>query len=165
MRDFKRIADDLRSNQTADGPVQDRLIRLAAAPPGVPQGGARQLRILVVDDVDMNRKLLRTILSDFGHVVVEATDGAKAIEAAFAERFDLILMDVHMPKLDGPSTSRAIRGGTGPNVGTPILALTADARALQIAECEAAGMDGYLTKPISLADLLAAVASLDGSED
>lgn len=148
-----------------DTPSQDRLIKLAAAPPGAPEIGARALRILVVDDVPLNRKLLRTILSDFGHIIVEATDGPTAIETAFSERFDLILMDVHMPQLDGPSAARAIRGGTGPNVATPILALTADARPLQIAECEAAGMDGYLTKPISLADLLAAVASLDGSQD
>lgn len=165
MRDFKRIAADLWSMSNNDGPSQDRLIRLAAAPPGVPDGGARSLRILVVDDVPLNRKLLRTILSDFGHTIVEATDGPAAIEAAFTDLFDLILMDVHMPQLDGPSAARAIRGGTGPNAGTPILALTADARPLQIAECEAAGMDGYLTKPISLADLLAAVASLDGSQD
>ena len=112
----------------------------------------------------MNRKLLRTILSDFGHTIVEASDGPGAIETALTERFDLILMDVHMPQLDGPSAARAIRGARGPNAATPILALTADARPQQIDECEAAGMEGYLTKPISLADLLAAVASLDGPE-
>jgi CheY-like chemotaxis protein len=165
VRDFKRIADDLRSMPNTDGPPGDRLIRLAAAPPDVPQGTARRLRILVVDDVELNRKLLRTILADFGHTIIEAGDGPTAIEMAFSERFDLILMDVHMPQLDGPSAARAIRGGAGPNVATPILALTADTRSAKIAECTAAGMDGYLTKPISLADLLAAVASLDGPQD
>lgn len=164
MRDFKRIAADLWSLSNSDAPSRDRLIRLAAAPTGAPKEGARALRILVVDDVPMNRKLLRTILSDFGHTIVEASDGPGAIETALTERFDLILMDVHMPQLDGPSAARAIRGARGPNAATPILALTADARPQQIDECEAAGMEGYLTKPISLADLLAAVASLDGPE-
>jgi len=143
------------------GPDGGRLIRLAPAPLEPPARPLRALDILAVDDLAVNRKLLTAILASTGHRVIEAASGPAAVEVALTTRFDLILMDVHMPRMDGPSAVRIIRAAAGPNAGTPILALTADARPEQIAECARAGMNGYLTKPISLAELLGAVASLD----
>jgi PAS domain S-box-containing protein len=122
--------------------------RLAAsAAPSVAVPG-RSLRVLAVDDVATNRLLLTALLRELGHLPVTAEDGVKAVEAAGQERFDLILMDLHMPGMDGFMATRAIRAGGGPNVGTPIVALTADVLPETAAACREAGMDGHLTKPI-----------------
>ena len=116
------------------------------------------LRLLVVDDLAVNRELARAILTPFGHDVVEAGGGQEALAAADAEVFDLILMDLQMPGLDGMSATRAIRAGDGPNRATPILALSADVLAGQQAACRAAGMNDHIAKPIDVADLLSKVA-------
>ena len=152
-----------RPNISLDDAAEERLIRLAPAPPGA--NAKRYLRILVVDDLVVNRKLLSAILASSGHSVTEAANGPEAIEAAGLAPFDLILMDLHMPRMDGAAAARAVRAIAGPNRATPILALTADTRPEQVAVCMQAGMDGYLTKPISLADLLATVDALDVVED
>ncbi len=126
---------------------------------------SRPLNILVVDDVAVNRELLRTILTSCGHEIQEAPGGTEAIEAALANPFDIILMDVHMPGVDGLAATRAIRTNDGPNGQTPIIALTADARPEQVVECTKAGMSAYLTKPISVVALLTAMADLSRPAD
>ena len=117
------------------------------------------LRLLVVDDNQANRELAKAILTPFGVEVAQAVDGQAAIEAASREPFDVILMDLRMPGLDGPSAANAIRAGSGPNRDAPILAFSADAD-LERFENAASGFDGIVRKPIATQDLLAALANL-----
>ena len=115
-------------------------------------------RLLLVDDVAINRQLVRTILGGFGHDIVEAGSGAEAVELARGAPFDLILMDVQMPGMDGLTATRAIRTTAEPNRRTPIIAFSANVLADQLAACRAAGMNDHIAKPINLADLVAKVA-------
>jgi signal transduction histidine kinase/HPt (histidine-containing phosphotransfer) domain-containing protein/ActR/RegA family two-component response regulator len=124
--------------------------RAAAAPPGA-------LRILVVDDVAMNRDITGSFLRAAGHAVDCADDGAPAVAAASAEDYDVILMDLRMPEMDGFEATRRIRALPGRHGQVPIIALTAQAFAEQIDECWRAGMVGHLAKPFSQAALLAAL--------
>ncbi len=118
-------------------------------------GPATPARILVVDDVAENRELVRLLLDFMGHGVEEAAGGEEACRLAQAERFDLILMDMQMPKVDGLAASRRIRASGGPNADTPILAFTANVLGDQVEQCLAAGMNDHISKPI-LADELTA---------
>ena len=120
----------------------------------------RAPRILVVDDHPANREVARLMLTALGCSVFEAADGDEAIDMAEAYAFDLILMDVRMPRVDGLAATRAIRGLTGPAARVPILAVTADAMPADIARCLAAGMDAHLAKPISHTALYAAMERL-----
>jgi CheY-like chemotaxis protein/nitrogen-specific signal transduction histidine kinase len=113
--------------------------------------------ILVVDDVSVNRDLVRALLSPFGHTFEDADSGPAAVEAAGRTRFDLILMDLQMPGMDGLAATRLIRSQPGPNQGAPIIALSADVMPDRIAACEAAGMDDHLAKPIDPRQLLTKV--------
>jgi signal transduction histidine kinase/ActR/RegA family two-component response regulator len=117
-----------------------------------------QAQVLLVDDHPMNRELGQTLLSLAGCAVTTAEDGAQALAAAQSGRFDVILMDVHMPVMDGLAAARAIRALPSPAGTTPIIALTADALPDQIARCRAAGMDDHVAKPIRGDELLAAIA-------
>ena len=119
----------------------------------------RPLRVLVVDDHPANREVARLMLAAIGCEVAIACDGDEAIDLAAAEPFDLILMDVRMPRVDGLAATRAIRQ-TGNAV--PILAVTADAMPEDAARCLAAGMDAHLAKPISHHALYAAMETLLG---
>ena len=106
------------------------------------------ISILAVDDNAMNRLVLKTILEQFGLAATFAENGPQAIGFAKAQVYDLILMDIHMPEMDGLTATREIRRGSGPNVATPIIALTADTLPEQIGRCHAAGMVKHLAKPI-----------------
>ena len=119
----------------------------------------RGLRILVVDDVTLNRMTARALLLHAGHVVDEAEDGPAAL-AAMAHRPlpDIVLMDQSMPGMDGNTVARHIRAMPGPASQVPILAVTANALPEDIDASLAAGMDGYVVKPIELKLLLAAIA-------
>ncbi len=114
------------------------------------------LRILVAEDNAVNQAIVIRLLSQAGHHVVCVDDGQKALDAWRRERFDLILMDMQMPVMDGLSAVRAIRRAEV-DAHIPIIALTAHARAEDREECFAAGMDGYLSKPVSIAELEAAI--------
>lgn len=118
----------------------------------------RAARVLLVDDHPMNRELGKALLTLAGCDVVTADDGAQALEAVQADSFDLVLMDVHMPRMDGLTATRAIRALPGPLAAIPIIALSADVLPEQIARCRAAGMDDHVAKPIRREDLIAAVA-------
>lgn len=112
------------------------------------------MKILVADDNETNRLVARTILEEAGHSVVEVCDGVAALNAARDDLYDLILMDVSMPELDGLSAARAIRKLPGRHAAVPLLALTAHAMPGDRERCIAAGMDDHIAKPINRAALL-----------
>jgi len=114
-------------------------------------------RILVVDDHPTNREVARLMLAPLGCEIFEAEDGIEAVQMASATPYDLILMDVRMPRMDGLAATRAIRALPPPHGRTPILAITADAMPEDVGRCLAAGMDGHLAKPITHAALFAAI--------
>ena len=116
------------------------------------------LRLLVTDDNPINRELVRVMLAPHGVEITEAEHGEAAVELANASPFDVILMDIRMPGLDGPTAARRIREGGGPNDITPILAFTAnDADSLAIGGAAAGLFDGHIGKPISPLELIATV--------
>ncbi len=112
-------------------------------------------KVLVVEDHPVNRMLLRTFLQGCGHTVVIAEDGALGLAAAQIEAFDLILMDVNMPVMDGLTATRALRSRPGPNRGTPLAVLSASARSEDHQAGLDAGADMYLDKPVDFQALAA----------
>ena len=117
--------------------------------------------MLVAEDNPVNQLLATKLLQKLGHSVVTAANGREAIERLRTHAPDLILMDVQMPEMDGFEATAAIRAGeAGTGQRTPIVALTAHALQGYREECVRAGMDGYLTKPIALADLAQALADV-----
>lgn len=109
----------------------------------------RSLRTLLVDDHPANRLVLRMMMEAAGSEIVEAVDGLDAITAAAAQDFDLILMDVRMPRLDGLEAAQRIRSLTTPSASAVILGVTADAMPEDVVSCRDAGMDGHLAKPVT----------------
>ena len=119
----------------------------------------RPLRILLVEDNPVNQKVAEYMLSKHGHEVVTAANGKIALALLEQQAFDLALMDVQMPEMDGLEATAQIRAREQSNGGhLPILALTANAMVGDRERCLQAGMDGYLTKPVQSHVLLAAVA-------
>ncbi len=114
--------------------------------------------ILVVDDVAMNRDIAAAMLQAAGHHVVCAEGGVEAVAIASKTVFDVILMDVRMPGMDGLEASRRIRALDGVYADVPIVAMTAQAFTEQIEQCRSAGMDGHVSKPFDQAALLQRVA-------
>jgi signal transduction histidine kinase/CheY-like chemotaxis protein len=129
------------------------------AAPGAPvKPAGRRLRVLLAEDNPVNQRLARTLLEKQGHTVLLAHNGREALARAQAESFDVILMDVQMPEMDGLAATAAIREietGTGAHV--PIVGVTAHAMKGDRERCLAAGMDGYVSKPIRPAALFAAI--------
>lgn len=115
------------------------------------------VRVLVADDHPANRELVRLFLAGVGAEVSEACDGQQAAEMAAEMPYDVILMDMRMPNLDGPGALRAIRGQPGPNDVTPILAFTADAGAEADGAFIAMGFQDVVSKPVTPAALITAV--------
>lgn len=113
--------------------------------------------ILVVDDHPVNREVARIMLEAFGCEVVEVGDGQEAVNAVARQPFDLVLMDVRMPGMDGLEATRRIRALSHPHAAVPVVAMTADAMPEDVAGCLAAGMNAHMAKPISQAGLLAMV--------
>lgn len=106
------------------------------------------LRVLVAEDNAVNQLLAVRLLEKRGHRVVVANNGREAIDELKKQAFDLILMDVQMPEMDGLEATKAIRNGEKNGARLPVIALTAHAMKGDEDRCLAAGMDGYLTKPI-----------------
>ncbi|WP_237213768.1 ATP-binding protein [Falsiroseomonas oryziterrae] len=127
---------------------------------GAARAAGESLRVLVADDVAANRMVARAMLVAAGHRVDAASDGAEALAAAGQADYDVILMDVQMPGMDGLDATRHIRALPGRRGRVPVLAVTASALPEQIAACQAAGMDGHLSKPIDREALLAAITRL-----
>jgi CheY-like chemotaxis protein/anti-sigma regulatory factor (Ser/Thr protein kinase) len=119
----------------------------------------RPVRLLLVEDVAVNRELVKTVLAPFDIEIETAEDGVQAIEAFRQNGYDLVLMDVQMPVMDGLTATRRIRALPMPAAATtPIVAMTANVLPDQIARCVEAGMDDHLGKPMKPADLLSAIA-------
>ncbi|MBS7788949.1 response regulator [Roseococcus sp. SDR] len=114
-------------------------------------------RILLAEDGKANQLVAAAILRKAGYTVELARDGAEAAAAAESSDYDLILMDVRMPLMDGYAATRAIRAVPGPRGRVPIIAMTASVMPGDTERCTAAGMDGHLPKPLGKAELLAAV--------
>jgi CheY-like chemotaxis protein/HPt (histidine-containing phosphotransfer) domain-containing protein len=118
--------------------------------------------VLIVDDTEMTCEIAEAFLRSASYNVTCVHSGAEAITAVATKDFQVVLMDVRMPGMDGLEATRRIRALEGPRGHVPIVALTALAFADQIAECREAGMDGHLAKPFNPDTLLAAVrAQLD----
>ncbi len=111
-------------------------------------------RILLAEDTDVNARLLVAVLEKSGYQVTVAIDGEQAVKFGEIGDFDLILMDVNMPVVDGLEATRRLRAGASPMRAVTILALTADDDPAMQRRCIEAGMDGYLTKPINMETLL-----------
>jgi two-component system, sensor histidine kinase len=125
----------------------------AASPtllPLAPSGGPRPLNLLVAEDNEVNCEVLAAMVAHLGHEAQFAHDGRAAVQAVQHGDFDLVLMDLHMPELDGMAATRAIRALTGNKASLPIIALTADAYAETRVRCFDAGMNGFLSKPVTL---------------
>ncbi|MDP3852792.1 PAS domain S-box protein [Phenylobacterium sp.] len=120
------------------------------------------LRVLVVEDNATNRMIVTKLLENLGAAVETAADGLLGVEAAARGGFELILMDVQMPGIDGLEASRRIRALGGPVASTPIVALTANVLSHQRQAYLEAGMDGVVGKPISPSALLAEISRLSG---
>ena len=118
----------------------------------------RATRILLVEDLPMNQELACTILRRAGHSVDVANDGIEAISAVQEGVYDVILMDIQMPRMDGVSATRWIRQLPGPAKDTPIIAMTANALPEQVRAFRQAGMDDYVAKPFKQQDLHDAIA-------
>jgi signal transduction histidine kinase/FixJ family two-component response regulator len=141
---------------------QGRLEQESAAAPAA----HRALRILLVDDNATNRQVAKLFLAQLRCEITEAVNGAEALERLAAQAFDLVLLDVHMPVMDGCETIRRIRASTETWAALPVIALTADAMEGDRERFVAMGMTDYLAKPIDRRLLLAkihAATSKDGA--
>ncbi len=149
---------EIDAGSLADVPMQPTPQSDALAYESVPTRNSANLlantKILVVEDGPTNRKLIRAILEGVGVSVDTAENGQVGVQIAQQEQFDLILMDMQMPVMDGYSAARRLREL---GVDTPIIALTAHAMKGDESKCRASGCDGYLTKPISPDRLLAGI--------
>ncbi len=127
------------------------------ATPTVAETEDQPLRLLVVDDHDINRRAVQLILQPLGCEITTAADGMIALERCQEAVFDVIFMDVRMPELDGRETTRRLRAGSGPNAATPVVAVTADTAPEDVAACQAAGMAYFVSKPLTPPALIGAL--------
>ena len=128
-------------------------VQPATSPGATARMQRRPLKILVVEDNLVNQILANELLRERGHAVVQARDGKEALHTLRNETFDLVLMDVLMPVMDGEEATRRIRNGEAGDPGVPIVALTAHALKGDREKFLAAGMDAYLAKPIKTEEL------------
>jgi two-component system, sensor histidine kinase len=171
----KRVAQAMRGSVTVESkPGEGSTFRLAvlvehatapdaanAAAAQVRAGRTRALRILCVEDNPYGRVILNTILTELGHKVDFAASGAAAVEAVARGGYDLVLMDVILPDVDGLEATRRIRALAGDVARTPVIGISGRAAPGDEVTARAAGMDAYVMKPVSpsqLAEVIAATA-------
>ena len=144
------------------GPVQflNRGFRIQFWPDTRNKIGRQLSRVLAAEDNEVNRRVLAAFLEPLGADLVIACDGEEALEAFERGPFDLVLMDIQMPRLDGVEATKAIRARERESGANPtrIVALTANAMAHQVETCLNAGMDDHLAKPLTQAALLRLIA-------
>lgn len=121
------------------------------------EANPRALKVLAVDDFAMNRELMAILLEPFDVRITEASNGSEAVEAADRTAFDVILMDLQMPVMDGLTATREIRANSRLNRATPVLAVTANVLRQQVEACLAAGMNDHIGKPIEPDDFLSKI--------
>jgi two-component system chemotaxis response regulator CheY len=119
-------------------------------------------RVLVVDDGTLIRLYYRETLEAAGFEVAEAINGIEALEKILSERFDLVIVDINMPKMDGMSFLRALRGQEGPAGALPALVISSESGERDAAAARVAGANFYLVKPVAAPDLVLHVAVLTG---
>jgi CheY-like chemotaxis protein len=131
---------------------------IAPPPPAPLPRPAGPPRLLIAEDLSINRELLAALFKDSGYRIDLVADGAAAVEAVKAGDYDLVLMDVQMPEMDGLEASRIIRAMPPPRGDLPILALTAGSSDEERRDCRDAGMNGHIGKPYERDLLLRQVA-------
>jgi two-component system sensor histidine kinase/response regulator len=140
------------------------LLDLGVLTPAAQPRTSRRLKVLLVEDNVVNRRLVTVILTKAGHDVVAAHDGRAAIEAYTRAPHDIILMDLQMPVMGGYEATAEIRRLEAGQRRVPIIALTANAMAETHDQCLRSGMDGYVSKPINREDLLKTIESLTSGD-
>jgi len=125
-----------------------------------PKAGLGGRHALVVDDNGINRRVARTFLEHYGLVVSEAADGNEALEILDHEPFDIVLMDIHMPGLDGAEAFKRLRNSGSLNRVTPVIALTADSMRGDKEKFLSKGFDGYVAKPIDERSLVTVIGQV-----
>ena len=158
----RELRDCLRRVMSAEASKWHECTQPVVAGPR-PLGGPTPPRILLAEDNPVNQKVARGALEKMRCTVDIVNNGAEAVDAWSARTYDLILMDCQMPVMDGYQATRAIRAREPAGTRIPILALTADAMSGAEQDCLAAGMDGYLTKPLDRKRLAESIERLLGS--
>ena len=159
VRDGRRRVE----RETAEPAVSETIVPAPAAAVAVPAASPnvsnRPLRVLVAEDNSVNQLVLKMLLGQAGVQPELVADGQAALDAWAREPWDLILMDVQMPLMDGPTAAALIRAEERArgSARTPIVALTANAMNHQVDECLASGMDDFVAKPIDARKLFAMV--------
>jgi CheY-like chemotaxis protein len=137
--------------------AQDASADTAVASAHAPLTPLRPLRVLVAEDNAVNQILIRALLAKLGHHHDIVADGAEALRQVQAARYDVVLMDVQMPHMDGIAATRAIRALPGDVARVPVVAMTANVMTEDRDACVAAGMTGFVGKPIDRRRLHAAI--------
>ncbi|BCW88115.1 Sensor histidine kinase RcsC [Alphaproteobacteria bacterium SO-S41] len=163
------MGGDVKAKSTpGEGSVFTLTFAAEAAAEAAPQGDVekgsrsaprltRPLNVLVVDDVPLNRKVARLFMEHHGWSVVEAGHGGEALDCLAAATFDVVLLDVHMPVMDGPETLAKLRASGEAWAGVPVIALTANAMSGDRERYVEMGMDGYISKPIDQREMFAEI--------
>ncbi|KAA0591639.1 response regulator [Azospirillum oryzae] len=152
------------------GPAEMSTVVGTDAPRAAQPEAKPRARVLVAEDNPVNQQLTLALLRRAGHSAEAVSNGEEAVEAVTARPYDLVLMDVQMPVMDGLTATRRIRRLSGPAARIPVVALTANAMQGDAAICLEAGMDDYLSKPINARKLLDTIArfvapAADGAAD
>lgn len=155
--DLPLVAADGTSAGSADARLVEQAFHGAAA---YLQNMSRPLRVLVVDDNATNLIVVKAVLAKHGITPDTAGDGVEAVEALRRSEYDVVLMDVHMPEMDGLEATRVIRLLDGPASKTPIIALTANAISDEIDNCQSAGMNAHIGKPFKKEELIVALVDV-----
>jgi len=121
------------------------------------------IRVLVVDDQAVNRKVAQIFLQEAGAIVTEAENGREALDMLEHEEVDIMLLDVHMPVMDGIETIKRLRSGSLSGKALPVIALTADAMSGAANRLFAVGMDGYLSKPVDRVEMVRSIRRVLGT--
>jgi PAS domain S-box-containing protein len=151
--------------------LREVLLRVLAEAPGRPETKtlvtrhsvreqAQSLSFFIAEDNEVNQKLISRLLEKRGHAVSVARNGREALELVKTHSFDIVLMDIEMPEIDGYETTRRIREQETDGVHIPIIALTAYAMRSDEERCLACGMDGYIAKPVKIDQLFSVIDSL-----
>jgi two-component system chemotaxis response regulator CheY len=125
-------------------------------------GNTAKARILVVDDSSLVRLYYLSTLEGAGFMVEQAINGIEAMERVLSQRFDLVIVDVNMPRMDGFSFLRSLRCVTGDVATLPALMISTESETHDIAEAQASGANFYLVKPVAEDDLVRHVCALTG---
>jgi signal transduction histidine kinase/CheY-like chemotaxis protein len=145
-------------------PLVEAEVRAPAPAPvdAAPLASAEGIEVLLAEDHPVNQRIVSLILEPLGCRLTVAADGAQAVEMAAGRRFDVILMDMQMPVMDGIEATEAIRKGAGPNASTPVVALTANAMAEHRTQWAAVGVHRFAAKPVNMQALIDVVVEAAG---